>query len=164
MRLLLNGKKIGEKRVKKYKALFNVRNAPGTLVAVALDESGREVGRSELKTGSRETFLRVKTDKTALRANGEDLCFAEIEFVDSRGQRKPYIEQPVELTLSGGGAELLGFGSALNKTNEGFLTRKHNSYRGRALAVFRAGHEAGRLTVTVTSAGVVSQTFHIDIR
>lgn len=164
VRLLLNGKKIGEKRVKKYKALFNVRYAPGTLVAVALDESGREVGRSELRTGSRETFLRVRTDKTALRANGEDLCFAEIEFADSHGQRKPYIEQPVELTLSGGGAELLGFGSALNKTNEGFLTRRHNSYRGRALAVFRAGHEAGRLTVTVTSAGVVSQTFHIDIR
>ena len=164
VRLLLNGKKIGEKRVKKYKALFNVRYAPGTLVAVALDESGREVGRSELRTGSRETFLRVRTDKTALCANGEDLCFAEIEFADSHGQRKPYIEQPVELTLSGGGAELLGFGSALNKTNEGFLTRRHNSFRGRALAVFRAGHEAGRLTVTVTSAGVVSQTFHIDIR
>ena len=80
------------------------------------------------------------------------------------GSASPISNSPVELTLSGGGAELLGFGSALNKTNEGFLTSRHNSYRGRALAVFRAGHEAGRLTVTVTSAGVVSQTFHIDIR
>ena len=164
VRLLLNGKKIGEKRVKNFKALFNVRYAPGTLVAVALDENGREVGRSELRTGSRETFLRVRTDKTALRANGEDLCFAEIEFADSHGQRKPYIEQPVELTLSGGGAELLGFGSALNKTNEGFLTRWHNSYRGRALAVFRAGYTTGKIQVTVTSAGVVSQTFEIEVK
>ena len=63
-----------------------------------------------------------------------------------------------------GGAELLGFGSALNKTNEGFLTRRHNSYRGRALAVFRAGYTTGKVQVTVTSAGVVSQTFEIEVK
>ena len=66
-----------------------------------------------------------------------------------------------------GGTGLLGSEAAkelIARGHEGFLTRRHNSFRGRALAVFRAGHEAGRLTVTVTSAGVVSQTFHIDIR
>ena len=163
VRLLLNGKKIGEKRVKDNRVLFPVRYAPGTLLAVALDEKGREIGRTELKTGGRETFLRVRTDKNVLKANGEDLCFAEIEFVDSRGQRKPYIEQPVELSLSGSGAELLGFGSALNKTDEGFLGSRHNSYRGRALAVFRAGLKKGTLTVNVSSGGVVSQTFQIEV-
>ena len=164
VRLFLNGKKIGEKRVKKYKALFGVRYAPGTLVAVALDESGKELSRTSLITGGRETFLRIKVDKTVLRANGQDLCFAEIEFVDKSGNIKPYIEQPIEIKALGSAAVLQGFGSALCKTDEVFTASRHNSYRGRALAVFRAGYTTGKVQVTVTSAGVVSQTFEIEVK
>lgn len=108
--------------------------------------------------------MRVKTDKTVLRANGQDLCFVEIEFVDSSGNLKPYIEQPVEIKVLGSGAVLQGFGSALCKTDEVFTASRHNSYRGRALAVFRAGYAAGKIQVTVTSAGVVSQTFEIEVK
>ena len=164
VRLLLNSKKIGEKRVKKYKALFGVKYAPGTLVAVSLDENGKELSHTSLITGGRETFLRVKTDKPVLRANGQDLCFAEIEFVDSSGSIKPYIEQPVEINVLGSAAVLQGFGSALCKTDEVFSSLSHNAYRGRALAVFRAGHTTGKIQVTVTSAGVVSQTFEIEVK
>ena len=164
VRLFLNGKKIGEKRVKNCKALFPVRYRAGTLTVVALDEKGKELSRTSLITGGRETFLRVKTDKTLLRANGQDLCFAEIEFVDKNGNVKPYIEQPVEIKVLGNGAVLQGFGSALCKTDEVFTTSRHNSYRGMALAVFRAGYTAGKIQVTVTSAGVVSQTFEIEVK
>ncbi len=164
VQLFLNGKKVGEKRIKKYKALFSVRYASGTLTAVALDERGKELSRTSLQTGGRETFLRVTADKTVLRADGQDLCFAEIEFVDENGNLKPFIEQPVEIALLGKGAALQGFGSALCKTDETFSSPRHHSYRGRALAVFRAGFESGKLQVTVTSAGVVSQTFEIEVK
>ena len=164
VRLFLNGKKIGEKRVKNCKALFPVRYRAGTLTVVALDEKGKELSRTSLITGGRETFLRIKVDKTVLRANGQDLCFAEIEFVDKSGNIKPYIEQPIEIKALGSAAVLQGFGSALCKTDEVFSSLSHNAYRGRALAVFRAGYTTGKVQVTVTSAGVVSQTFEIEVK
>ena len=164
VRLFLNGKKLGERRVKNCKALFSVRYRPGTLTAVAIDERGKELSRTMLITGGRETFLRVKADKTVLCANGKDLCFAEIEFVDKSGNIKPYIEQPIEIKALGNAAVLQGFGSALCKTDEVFSSLSHNAYRGRALAVFRAGYTAGKVQVTVTSAGVVSQTFEIEVK
>ena len=164
VRLFLNGKKIGEKRVKNCKALFPVRYRAGTLTVVALDEKGKELSCTSLITGGRETFLRIKVDKTVLRANGQDLCFAEIEFVDKSGNIKPYIEQPIEIKALGSAAVLQGFGSALCKTDEVFSSLSHNAYRGRALAVFRAGYTTGKVQVTVTSAGVVSQTFEIEVK
>ena len=164
VRLFLNGKKIGEKRVKNCKALFPVRYRAGTLTVVALDEKGKELSRTSLITGGRETFLRIKVDKTVLRANGQDLCFAEIEFVDKIGNIKPYIEQSIKIKALGSAAILQGFGSALCKTDEVFSSLSHKAYRGRALAVFRAGYTAGKVQVTVTSAGVVSQTFEIEVK
>lgn len=164
IRLELNGKTVGTKKVKNYKALFPVRYAPGTLTAVALDREEKELSRTSLQTGGRDTFLRVTADKTVLRANGQDLCFAEIEFVDKNGHLKPYIEQPIEIKVLGSAAALQGFGSALCKTDEVFSSLSHNAYRGRALAVFRAGYTAGKVQVTATSAGMVSQTFEIEVK
>lgn len=156
VRLELNGRVLATKKVKQYRALFSVKYVPGALQAVALDKTGRELTRSALYTGSRETILRVKADKSHLRPNGCDLCFVEIEFTDRDGNVKPYIEQPVEIRVLGSSAVLQGFGSALCKTDEVFSSSVHNTYRGRALAVFRAGYEAGKTDVIITSAGVVS--------
>ena len=164
VRLFLNGKKVDERRVKNCKTLFPVRYRAGTLTAVALDEKGKELSRTSLITGGRETFLRVKADKTLLCANGQDLCFAEIEFVDKNGNIKPYIEQPIEIKALGSAAVLQGFGSALCKTDEVFSSLSHNAYRGRALAVFRAGYTTDKVQVTVSSACMVSQTFEIEVK
>ena len=162
VRLELNGKKIGQRRVKDYKALFPVRYRAGTLTAIALDEKGRELYKTSLKTGTGRTELRVNVEKRVLKAG--ELCFAEITFTDGKGNLLPYIEQPVTLHLSGGGAELAGFGSALCKTDETFSSLTHTSYRGRALAVFRAGKQQGRTEVIVSSGGVVSKTFTVEVK
>ena len=162
VRLELNGAVIGHAKVKNCRALFKVRYAPGTLKAIALDERGKEISSTALTTGGRDTYLKVKTVNSTLHADGSDLCFAEIEFTDKNGNVKPYIEQPVKIDVRGGGVKLQGFGSAQCKTDETFSANRHNSYRGRAFAVFRAGYAAGNATVTISSAGVVPAQFTIN--
>ena len=61
-----------------------------------------------------------------------------------------------------GGARLLGFGSSLGKTDEVFDKPFHNAHRGRALAVFGAGNEAGITEVRVSSAGVEPVMFTLQ--
>lgn len=164
VRLELNGKVIGTKKVKDFKTVFPVKYSKGTLCAVALDEKGKEVSRTALQSGGFDTILSVRADKTVLRANGQDLCFVEIEFTDKDGNLKPYIEQRVEISMLGDAAVLQGFGSALCKTDELFDKPYHDSYRGRAIAVFRATDKKGKITATVMSKGVVPVDIEIEVR
>jgi len=163
VRLELNGKSLGTKKINNYRVTFKTRYQPGTLTAIALDEKNHEISRSTLQTGGVETKLTIKTDKTSLRPNGQDLCFIEIEFTDANGQLKPSIEQRVDVEISGA-ATLAGFGSALCKTDEVFDKTYHNSYRGRCLAVLRAGYETGLVQVIVKSAGVDPVNLTIEVK
>ena len=163
VRLRLNGREVGTKRPKNNKALFKVRYEPGTLLAEALDQNGGLVATSELKTGGHERALSVRADRTTLLANHQDLCFAEIEFTDGQGALLPYVEQRVDIHVDGDAVTLQGFGSALTKSDEGFLESHHDTYRGRALAVFRAGDHAGKSIVTISSHNVRSVTLTLEV-
>ncbi len=162
VRLLLNGKEMDVKAVKKYKAIFKLPYQPGTLTAEALDEQGHVVSSHSLTTAGDETVLTVTPEKNVLRANNQDLCYLPIEFTDRKGHLKPSIEQRVEITVDGAVA-LAGFGSALCKTDEVFDKPFHNSYRGRCLAVLRAGNTPGEATITVKSKGCAPVTMKVEV-
>lgn len=163
VRLKLNDSEVGTKPVKKYKAYFKLPYQPGTLTAEALDDKGDVISNHSLTTAGTETVLTVRHEKTVLRANNQDLCYLSIEFTDGKGNLKPYIEQRVEITVDGA-VTLAGFGSALCKTDEVFDKNYHNSYRGRALAVLRAGNTPGKAFVTVNSTGVEPVTVEVEVK
>lgn len=163
VRLELNGKVIDTKKVKKYRAVFSAAYAPGELAAVALDESGKEISRFSLHSGIAGKKLTVKQSKSTLRADGQDLCYIEIEFTDESGRLLPAMEQKVEVQVSGA-ATLAGFGSALCKTDELFDKPYHDSYRGRCLAVLRTEKKTGAVTVTVSSADVAPVTIQLEVK
>ena len=162
VRLELDGQEAGTKRLKHYRCKFKLPYQPGTLTAIALDAQGQELSRHSLRTGKEETILNVIPERKTLRAGGQDLCFIPIEFTDVNGLLKPYIEQDVEISVSGA-ATLQGFGSALCKTDENYLGSHFHAYRGRCLAVLRAGTEAGTTTITVRSAGMAPVSLDIEV-
>lgn len=163
VRLKLNGTEIATKPVTKYKAYFKLPYQPGTLTAETLDEQGMVISSHSLTTADEETVLTAKPEKKVLRANNQDLCYLPIEFTDKAGNLKPYIEQRVEITMDGA-ATLAGFGSALCKTDEVFDKNYHNSYRGRCLAVLRAGSIPGTATVTIRSTGMEPVTIEVEVQ
>lgn len=163
IRLELNGKTIEQKKLNKYKTLFNVPYENGTITAVALDKSGREVSRYSLRSGGAETKLTAIPDKKNLKADGQSLCFIPIEFTDTNGNLKPYMEQSVTVKVEGA-ATLQGLGSALCKTDESYLCDTFNTFRGRALAVVRAGNESGKVNITISSEGVPPVNIKLEVQ
>jgi len=163
VRLILNGKEVGTKPVKKYKVIFKLPYQPGMLTAEALDECGEVISQYSLTTAGDETILTAIPEKRVLQANGQDLCYLPIAFTDKAGNLKPYMEQRVDIEVEGT-VSLAGFGSALCKTDEVFDKSYHNSYRGRCLAVLRAGNAPGKGTITVKSAGMEPVLLEVEVQ
>lgn len=157
VRLQLNGKTVGEKKTKQFRAVFRLGYAPGTLRAEALSEDGKRIAASELKTGGAETMLSVTPEKSTAKSG--EIIYVPIEFTDRNGVLKPFLEETVTLSVTGGA--LMGFGSALCKTEEGFDQPYHRTYRGRALAIVRAG-EYGTVVIKAES-GAYSGTAEIEV-
>lgn len=153
VRLSVNGKVVGTKAIKKYKAIFKVPYAQGIITAEALDESGNVISSHSLSSGGQKNLITVTPEKDAISAGSQNICYIPIEFTDEKGMLKPFIEDDIEIEVNGA-ATLAGFGSALCKTDEVFDKKVHRAYRGRALAVLRAKEEAGDVSVVVKAKGM----------
>jgi hypothetical protein len=156
VRLELNGKPVGTKKLKEYRTKFKVKYMSGTLTAVALDESGKEISRSSLTTAGKKMRLTAKDEPRS----GE-LHFIPIEFTDEKGDLLPYVEQPVTVKVEG--AKLLGLGSALCKTDERYDSATFTTYRGRLLAVVQAT-QTGKVKIMVSSDHVPPVTLDLEVK
>lgn len=163
VRLYLNGRCVGRKKVKQNKAVFKVAYQPGKLEAVGFGENGGGA-RCTLITAGRETILQAQPEKKMLRANGQDLCYIPILLADQKGQLKPNCKATVRVEVIGSAASLAGFGSAQAITDERFDQTVHTTHQGRALAVLRAGTTAGMVQVRVSAKGFATQEFEVWVK
>ena len=162
--LYLNQKKIGVKKIKNYRACFQTKYQPGTLTAVALDEEGKEVSRKMLKTGGKTTKVTIRTDKNVLQANGQELCHITIGLTDENGIVKPAKDVRVTVETEGESAVLMGVGSARCKTDEMLNGNSHTTHYGRALAILRAGYQAGEVRVKIQTEEYGEACTVIEVR
>lgn len=160
--LWVNGKRIGRKRLKNCKTIFSTEYAPGIIMAVCLDRDGAEIGRTELRSAGPETRILLKADKTCLVAGSDSLCHLDIQFTDDNGIPKILEDRLVKVEVEGAGT-LLGFGSARAYTEETFTTAEHSTYRGRALAVIKAGKQPGSIQVCVRAEGIGIKQIQIQV-
>ena len=156
--LYLNGKSLGKKCLKEYKAMFGTRYQPGTLTAVAYDARGNVVSRSELRSAAGEVCVAVRPEK-------ESVCPGEILYVpvvlaDKQGVTESNADRTLTVRVKGG--ELLAFGSANPCVEERYDAGRFTTYQGRALAVVRAG-ESGTMEICVCDDGGTT-TKNIPVR
>ena len=159
--LVIDGVVVERKPVSKERPLpnsvrFETEYRPGKAEAISYTD-GKEVSRVVLETTGKPVSLRLVPEKTQMKADGHDLIYVGIELVDAAGRVVPDAKHALTATLTGT-AELAGFGSANPITDEDYTDDKAVSYRGTAMAVVRAGYEAGEVTLTVSCDGMTAQT------
>ena len=162
VRLLLNGRKIGQKRLKDFRAVFCVRYEPGSLIAEVMDSDDKVMSSHSLSTGYGTMKLTAYPEKQILHVQSGELCYITVEFTDEMGLLLPAMEQRVDACVEGP-AKLLGFGSALYKTDESFDKAGHFSYRGRCLAVIQAGEIPGKVCVSFHTEGAESAVTELHV-
>ncbi|MBO6159550.1 MAG: DUF4982 domain-containing protein [Firmicutes bacterium] len=161
--LLINGQQVAKGKTKEDKVIFkDIVYTPGKIEALAIDAAGREIGRALLTSAEGPARISLKPEKTSLTANGQDLCFVDIDLVGENGETISSQDQKLSIRVEGA-ASLQAFGSARPHMAEIFVSDTHTTFYGKALAVIRAGYEAGKAVVTVSGEGLEDQRFEIEI-
>lgn len=147
--LFLNGKSLGRKKIKAFKALYKTKYVPGTLKAVAFDQSGSKLSENTLTSATGKTSISLKPEETTIQAG--KLLYVNIHLVGENGVVESNDDRKLVVAVEGG--KLLGFGSANPCTIERFDSGSYTTYYGKALAVVQ-GADAGELTIHVSGQGL----------
>lgn len=132
--LYQNGRKVKSAKVKDNRAVFKVNYLPGTLEAVALDSSGKELGRNQLVTASDDLRTVLRPEDTEIRVG--DIVYVNVTIEDGNGIVESNADRKLEVQVDNG--ELLAFGSANPRLVEDFHSGTYTTYYGHALAIVRA--------------------------
>ena len=165
VRLELNGKVIGEKPVSaatKLTAKFDVPYQPGELRAVGLI-NGKEVAATTLKTTGEPKEIRLIADRSAIRADRNDLSYVTVEVVDQNGNVVPTAVISIRFTVAGAG-ELAAVGSSAPNDAASFRGPLRKTYEGRCLAILRPAGDVGKITLKAEADGLKPATVVVRTR
>ncbi len=156
--LILNGKKIGKKKIKSCVAKFSVGYQQGVLEAVAFDGSGNETGRSKLCSAEGKLKIQVAPEEDTIAL--DDIAYIKVDIVGINGVVESNEDTSLSVSIEGG--ELLAFGSANPRTEEEYTEGRFTTYYGRAQAVVR-GNIPGIMTVRVSGKGLTDAVTQITV-
>ncbi|MDD4760479.1 MAG: glycoside hydrolase family 2 TIM barrel-domain containing protein, partial [Bacteroidaceae bacterium] len=108
--LFLNGKSLGIQKkndstpLNRYRLMWmDVIYEPGELNVVALDDQGKPVADKSIKTAGKPYQIKLKADRTQLKANGKDLSYVTITVVDKLGNECPTATNQLKFSVTGKG-------------------------------------------------------------
>lgn len=160
--LILNGKSLGRKPAgdkANYRTIFEVPYEPGELTAVGY-ENGKELSRMTLETAGEAKSIVLKPETDAVPACPKNFIYVNMEFVDEKGRRVPYVEKSATAKVEGEGT-LAAFASSIAATEENYTTGSFTSRDGRLQAIIRSTGKPGVAKLTVSSEGFADATVEV---
>lgn len=161
--LFLNDKSLGKKttdRSSQYIARWQVPYAKGKLVAVGFSGK-KQVAVAGLQTSGEATRMKLTADRSKIKSDGQDLSYVTVELTDSLGIFSRVAENMLSFEISGPGS-IVGTGNANPVSLESFQLPQRHAWHGRCLVVVKSGKVAGKITLTVKSAGIRTDSIDIE--
>lgn len=184
VRLALNGKVIGEKKVTadpnikksssqgvllsgvvpntQLTAQFDVPYASGELKAIGLMD-GKVVATKVLKSAGAPKKVILTPDRNTIRANRNDLAYVTVEIADEKGVIIPNANTAIDFSISGAG-ELAAAGNGSPNQMSSFHQLTCKTFRGKAMIIIRPFSKSGVIKLTASSKGLESSTVDIKVK
>lgn len=140
----------GENELSRYRMIWEaVPYAPGTLTAVAYDCRGNEAERREVKTAGKPASIRLQTERTSIRADGEDLVYVVASVTDKAGTVCPHADNRLTFKVTGAG-ELLTTDAGDQRETESFARADKKALAGYLVGCIRALDVPGDVRIAVS--------------
>ncbi len=152
--LLLNGNSLGRQTMPRYGCLkWPVEYAPGTLSAQGY-KVGKVVAEVRVATTGPATRIELTPDRSAIKANGEDVAIVTVSIVDAEGRIVPTADDDVSFAVSEN-ARIIGVGNGNPSSHEPDKANRRRTFNGLAQVIVQAGQEAGEIVLTAGSPGLL---------
>jgi beta-galactosidase len=163
VKLRLNGSEVGEQTVDSSRSIaarFEVPYEPGILTVSCYDE-GVETASETIRTAGKPASIRLSADRTAIKADRNDLCYVMVEIVDDEGVLVANADDlMVNFEISGNG-EIAGVGSGSPTDISSFQQPRKKTWHGRCLAIVRPRGTEGQIFLTAKAEGLVEAAIEI---
>jgi beta-galactosidase len=137
----------------------NVPWSTGTIKAVGM-KGGVQAAVDSIVTAGAAAKVTLKTNKTTLYADGEDVCCIEADIADANNNFIFNSANTVSFSFTGAGRSL-GIASGDWTSAEPFKATSRKAYHGKALIVIQSTMDTGTINVTVSSTGLTSANLAI---
>jgi len=161
--LFLNGKSQGAKTMPRNGHLeWTVDYAPGTLMARGYN-NGKLAATDIVQTTGAPAALRLKTGRTVLAADGEDLIPVEVDVLDSKGRIVPTADNHVTFSVTGAG-HVAGVGNGNPSDHDPDKASYRNAFNGKCMVIVGAGEKPGAILLRASSPGLKGMTMRFQAR
>ncbi len=161
--LFLNGHSLGSKKVEPHYTLeWMVNYTPGVLEARGT-KNGKEIMRAKRETTGAPAQILLATDRSEIRADGQDVAIVRVEAVDEEGRLAPTSDNLIQFEVSGNGA-LIGVGNGDPNCHESDKGDQRSLFNGLAQAILQASKTPGLLTIQAVSPGLKPATLVITTK
>lgn len=168
--LFINGRSQGmrEKNDSTYQNRYRLmwmdtRYEPGEVKVVAYDADGNRAAERVMRTAGKPHHLVVTSNRSELKADGDDLVYITVQVADKDGNIVPTDSRMVKFTVSGAGT----FEATANGDPTCVLPFQNPAmklFSGAATAIARSGRQPGRLVFKASASGVKPATAVIQVR
>ncbi|MFP4443898.1 MAG: beta-galactosidase GalB, partial [Spirochaetia bacterium] len=142
--LFLNGRSLGvrektrDKLFGRYRLIWDdVVYEPGELKAAAYDAAGNERLVRTVKTAGPADGIGMNPDRSVILADGDDLSFVTVSFLDREGNLCPRADNLVQFSLSGPG-EIAGVDNGDQTSLEPFQADRRKAFNGMCVLIVRS--------------------------
>lgn len=146
----VNDRSLGRKKLKNGKATFKTKFASGKIEAIAYSEAGNVVQTNALISATGELHIELQPEDTQVKAG--EIVYIPVSIHGENGVLESNADTLLHAEVTGG--ELIGFGSAMQQTEDDFITGDYHSYYGQALAIVKASSDADQITLKVSGEGL----------
>ncbi len=158
--LFVNGESQGKQKIDHVHGTnlqlhFKVPYVKGSIKAVAYDEKGNAIAEEERHSFGDSHKIVLSTDKTVMKADGEDLIFVEISTQDKDGYPVENASDYVHVSVSGA-ARLVGLDNGDSADFDQYKGTVRKLFNGKLLAILAAKKEAGDIELCVEDARVIA--------
>ena len=148
--LFHNGESLGVKDMPRNGHLsWTVKYAPGSISAKGYNGAAPAATETVETTGP-PTSLQLKTDRTALVSDGEDVTPIEVDILDAQGRIVPTADNLVTFNVEGAGY-VAGVGNGDPGDHDPDKAGFRHAFNGKCMVVVGAADKPGSIRLTATS-------------
>jgi beta-galactosidase len=156
LKLILNGKVIGEQKVDKYEMnMWKVPYQPGKLEAIGY-KGNKEVSHINVETTGEPVKIELIVDRKTMAGDGWDAMPVTVRVLDAKGRPVPTSDLPIEFEISGPGS-IIGLGNGDANSHEPEKGNKRSLYNGLAQVIVQSKEGgSGQLVLTAKCKGLTN--------